>query len=164
MSVWHVQTRARLHFPGLPVRIDSRFRVQTIERTVEILNIIHDAPTGLTQGHLSSRLGLPKTAACGRRVTLTKHGSVRKKDDLTEIYRFRPPAVGPYCRFIEPMGFPFYCTTLRRVQPDKAGEQAATLTGISNMRLIAACSSVTLMTVSEGLTDSKGRKGPITVA
>jgi len=63
--------------------------VQTVDRTVEILNTVHKSPSGLTLSQVSSRLGLPKTTVYRMLQALVKHDFLRK-DNLTKVYRLGP--------------------------------------------------------------------------
>ncbi len=63
--------------------------MQTIDRTVQILNVVSTAPSGLTLTALCSRLALPKTTAYRMLQALVEHDFLRK-DDLTKTYRLGP--------------------------------------------------------------------------
>lgn len=63
--------------------------MQTIDRTVEILNAVSTAPSGLTLTALCSELALPKTTGYRMLQALVKHDLLRK-DDLTKAYRLGP--------------------------------------------------------------------------
>lgn len=63
--------------------------MQTIDRTVEILNTVGMAPAGLTLTALCSRLDLPKTTVFRVLQALVKHDFLRK-DDITKVYRLGP--------------------------------------------------------------------------
>ena len=63
--------------------------MQTIDRTVEILNTVSSVPSGLTLAELTGRLGLPKTTVYRLLQALVKH-SLLRKDDLTKVYRLGP--------------------------------------------------------------------------
>ena len=64
-------------------------RVQTVDRSVAILNGISSTPSGLTLSQLCSSLGLPKTSVYRVLQALLKHDLLRK-DDLTKVYRLGP--------------------------------------------------------------------------
>lgn len=63
--------------------------MQAIDRAVEILDTIHNAPAGLTLSQLSRGLGLPKTTVYRLLQALVKHDFLRK-DDLTKVYQLGP--------------------------------------------------------------------------
>jgi len=63
--------------------------VQTIDRSVAILNAINGTPSGLTLSQLCTILCLPKTSVYRVLQALLKHDLLRK-DDLTKIYRLGP--------------------------------------------------------------------------
>lgn len=63
--------------------------MQTIDRTVQILNAVSTAPTGLTLTALCSRLDLPKTTVFRMLRALVEHDFLRK-DDVTKVYRLGP--------------------------------------------------------------------------
>jgi IclR family acetate operon transcriptional repressor len=63
--------------------------VQTIDRTVQILNVVSTAPSGLTLTALCSRLDLPKTTVYRMLQALVEHDFLRK-DDVAKAYRLGP--------------------------------------------------------------------------
>jgi IclR family KDG regulon transcriptional repressor len=66
--------------------------VQTIDRTIDILNVVSTSASGLTLTELSGRLDLPKTTAYRILQVLVKHDFLRK-DGLTKVYRLGPALV-----------------------------------------------------------------------
>jgi IclR family acetate operon transcriptional repressor len=84
-----MQVLTVLHVAGIPVGVDKGFRVQTIDRTVEILHAISLTPSGLSLTEIADQLRLPKTTVYRMLQALVRHDFLRKEAP-TKVYRLGP--------------------------------------------------------------------------